>query len=283
MDDHALQQLLFVLASGTRSAAQPDNPWSPTPDCLPLSRFRTAALRDDWSAAESVHRHTCSYCQRTLAQVRDAVWHPAVGQLLHHPGRASDADVTYHVEEDRCRRCRHLADLLRESRFLRRLADRAPEERRERVLTSGGAARVPLTAPDQPVPFDHDRTAGLMTPQPGHRLYLERAGPPAPGQLWLLLMPDEAGQQERFLLPSPAAGREAGVAEVALERPPPDQAFPVLFAVDAGDLTAEDIPLLRARLTAAERQAWSREALTCPDLDPAVRLFLEGVVRRPDA
>ncbi len=127
MDKAALEKLYLALATGgLENWERVQGQLLPTPECLPLARCRDALLREDWTEAEAAHKAGCRYCQKTEARLRTQVWHPGKAQLFWHarrlPAGEDGADVAYHLEQDRCRRCLQLSALLGADRLLGRLA-----------------------------------------------------------------------------------------------------------------------------------------------------------------
>src|SRR5437763_613203 len=144
MGETGLSQLLLELLGNTDTREQEDGALRPTPSCPPLSRFRTAVLREDWTDAEQRHQATCDVCRQTEAQARRQVWHPSLLRLLWHArGLHIDPDTARHLQNEGCRSCQRLALLLQADRLLARLAARVRQRvgdtatRLGRMLASG--------------------------------------------------------------------------------------------------------------------------------------------------
>src|SRR5579863_6466982 len=117
MDDQGLAKLLLALTS--------DNPNLPAPSCLPLSRVRTAVLREDWTAVEERHQRGCTCCKGAETLARAEVWHPPLTSLFRQARglvEGTDADLSYHLQKDACRRCHRLVAVFQADRLLGRLA-----------------------------------------------------------------------------------------------------------------------------------------------------------------
>src|SRR5262249_44852910 len=107
MDDGILAKVLRTLSSGADAAAPPN------PACPPLPRPRGVVLREDWTEAEVRHAAACAACRRAVQLARAVAWHPPPAALFARArGRPVDhpEDLTYHLERDRCQRCRRLTD-----------------------------------------------------------------------------------------------------------------------------------------------------------------------------
>src|SRR5262245_25916107 len=120
MDDKGLQQLLLnVLSPDADKAGVIQDAGSP--ECPPLSRLRSALLREDWTETEDRHRQTCPHCQRIESQARSHLWHPSLVPLFWHARGLfddRDADLSYHLQTDNCHRCLRLVGLFQIDRVL---------------------------------------------------------------------------------------------------------------------------------------------------------------------
>jgi len=90
---------------------------SPTPECPPLDRLYMASLRWDWTDEESQHLKKCGHCKRAFEEIRERVWHPPPPELWQFVVGAEleedkQVDIRYHLEEDRCKRCKILAEVV---------------------------------------------------------------------------------------------------------------------------------------------------------------------------
>src|SRR5437764_8996737 len=126
MDEPGLNRLLVGLASNDPDRnEQAPGTTAPTMACLPLSRLRSAVLKENWSDSERTHLASCSYCRKTEQQARSQLWHPSLVHLFWHARGLfdnNDPDVAYHLQRDSCRRCLRLSALLGADRILARLA-----------------------------------------------------------------------------------------------------------------------------------------------------------------
>src|SRR5262245_41994449 len=297
MDEHGLSRLLLELTSEVTERTT-----MPTLTCPPLSRFRSAVLREDWTDVEQRHKVGCDVCRQTEAQAQRQVWHPSLLRLFWHArGLVDDADAAHHLQIDSCRRCQRLSILLQADRLLARLAVQVRQRvgdtatRLGRMLASGAAA---LLAP---------ASIGLHAEQPfafeaaGHSAVLFRIAPPGlrlewPGDektpvLLRVLLGDRKDVGEHFAVPR--SGKENGVlrADLPLERLPAEPLTLAVYEVDATNLGREEVPQLCHAVAAARKldpaalpawQAWACHALKLAGLDTAVRPTLEGLAR-PDA
>ena len=124
MDEAALSRLLQGL-----TGKEPDWPEEsegatrPGPSCVPLSRMRTAALRENWSPEEQRHLAGCTYCRKADLMARQKAWHPSLVHLYWHARGlfdGNDGDVAHHLQKDACRRCLRLCAVLALDRILGR-------------------------------------------------------------------------------------------------------------------------------------------------------------------
>ncbi len=296
MNEHGLARLLSDLACG--GADRPEAA-APTPSCPPLPRIRSALLREDWTEAEEHHRRGCGHCQTEEARARRQVWHPTWGQLFEHarnlPG-GGDADLTYHLQRDVCRRCQRLASVFQADRLLGRLAAQVRQglagaaDRLGKVLASGVLAPIAATsAPEQHLAFegaDHTGTLHRTTP----RLRLELRGDAGAPPLLRVLIEGRKEVTEHFLVARPRKEPGTLTAELRPGRLPSEASVLALYEVDAAALDREDVEPLRAAFaagkgdpaTAAAWRAWAAAGLKLSGLDAAVRSALQDLTR-PDA
>ncbi len=269
----------------------------------PLSRFRSAVLREDWTDAEQRHKAGCDVCRQTEAQARRQVWHPSLLRLFWHArGLVDDADAAHHLQIDRCHRCQRLSILLQADRLLARLA--APVRQRVgdtatrlgRMLASGAAALLAPASPglraEQPFAFEAGgHSAVLLSTTAPPLLRLERPGDAKTPVLLRVLLGDRKDVEKHFVVPR--SGKETGVvrADLPLERLPAEPLTLAVYEVDAAVLGKEEVPQLCPAVAAARKldsaalpawQAWAGHALKLAGLDAAVRPALEGLAR-PDA
>ncbi|MBI1916661.1 MAG: hypothetical protein HYS12_18290 [Planctomycetes bacterium] len=294
MNEHGLSRLLLGLAS---EDTEPTT--MPTPSCLPLPRFRTALLREDWTDAEQRHKAGCDVCRQTEAQARRQVWHPSLLRLFWHArGLVDDADAARHLQTDACRRCQRLSILLQADRLLARLATRVRQRagdtatRLGRMLASGASA---LLAPassglraEQPFAFEAAGHSAVLLRTAPPLLRLERPGNAQTPVLLRVLLGDRKDVREQFTVPRP--GKEPGGlhADLPLERLPAEPLTLALYEVDAAVLGIEEVSQLCHAFAAARKldplavpawQTWASHALKLAGLDAAVRPALEALTR----
>jgi hypothetical protein len=294
MDDHGLAKLLVTLTS--------DNPSLPAPSCVPLSRVRTALLREEWTEAEERHKRNCPSCRGAEAQARAEIWHPPLMSLFRQARglvEPTDADLAYHLQKDTCRRCHRLVAVFQADRLLGRLAAQirqgltAAATRLGQMLASGVVATFALpggaSAAEQQLAFEGGGyTATLFRGDPV-RLRLEQRGSGAePPRLQRLLLGNRKEFADRFVVLRPGKEPQTHSAEVRLERLPSEPAVLALYDTDAAVLDREDVPQLREGFTAAGKydplalpawQSWAAQTLKLPGLDAGLRTGLEGLVR----
>src|SRR5262245_33243173 len=95
MDDAALSRVLLGLSGKEADAS--------SPSCLPLSRVRTALLRENWNADEQRHLAACTHCRHTEQFARSQLSHPSLLALFWHVRGLldpPDGDVAYHLQKD---------------------------------------------------------------------------------------------------------------------------------------------------------------------------------------
>lgn len=84
--------------------------------CIPIHRFRLGVLREDWTPEELQHLQSCEKCRKLERLSQNHAWHPsneALWRYLCKRLREKDAEeVEYHLEIDRCRRCRQCIGLM---------------------------------------------------------------------------------------------------------------------------------------------------------------------------
>ncbi len=298
--DLPLEQWLRALGARDRAVAFPA-----TPDCPPLPRFRRAALREKWSAADRAHVRRCPACRRVAGEVRRELWHPTAAQLFEHAQRflsSADAqEVTDHLEADGCRRCLRLAALLRADGILRRLAARIRlgaagaagdlNDALESCTAPTGVLRAGRQAGAVPAwsRFEDGRTRGrLVADARGAWLELARAGEAhdAPAHV---LIGDDRGQPfwRGFLLLCRRAESRSRRARGRLPGPPPGKSAVRVLEVGVGQLTADEGEQLYEAFRAAERddpdavpawRGWVGKALGQVDREGGVRGWLEKIV-----
>lgn len=302
MGEHGLSQLLLGLASDAPDRPEPAADKLPTPVCPPLSRFRTALLREDWTDAENRHRSSCVYCRQAETQTRQQTWHPSLVHLFWHARGLlddTDIDVAYHLQTDSCRRCQRLSTLFQADRLLARLAARVRQgiadaaSRLGRMLASGAVASLALPAstglrPDQPLAFETAGHAAVLRTDPP-LVRLERSGDAKTPSLLRVLLGSGKEVREQFAVPRP--GKDPGVlrADLPLERLPAGPLTLALYEVDATTLGKEEVPQLCAAFAATSKldppsvlawQGWASATLKLSGLETAVRSALEGLSRQ---
>jgi hypothetical protein len=299
MGETGLAQLLWELLSDRDTQEQADSALRPTPACPPLSRFRTALLREDWTDAEQRHKAMCDCCRQTEAQAGRQVWHPSLLRLLWHVrGLLDDADASRHLQNEGCRRCQRLALVLQADRLLARLTARVRQRvgdtatRLGRMLASGVTAFLAPASSgpraEQHFAFEAAGHSGVLFRIDSPLLRLERPGDAKTPVLLRILLGDRKDVREHFAVPRP--GKEAGVlrADLPLERLPAEPLTLAVYEVDAAVLGREEVPQLCQASVAAGKldppaisawQAWASHALKCAGLDASVRPALEGLAR----
>jgi hypothetical protein len=301
MDKVGLSKLLLSLASANSdSVEQSAGVASPTASCLPLSRVRTAFLRESWSEQESQHLASCTYCRQSEQQARSLVWHPSLVHLFWHARQLlcdNDTDVKHHLERDACRRCLRLAAVLGMDRLLVRLAGQIRQRvasaanRLGRALASGAVASLAVAGTDLRLPFEDGKRFVLLSHADPTRLRLET--PAVAGEsagLVRVLVGDQQSAWDQLLVPRPAADPSMRLAEVRLPAVPSSRVALALYPIEASLLSREDAEPLRAALAAACKldplagaawQSWAVQSLQRGDLDAALRPTFEAVAR-PD-
>jgi transcriptional regulator with XRE-family HTH domain len=88
-----------------------------TVGCLSIGRIYEASLRWDWTEEERKHISSCARCRNAFSKVSKQVWHPSSRQLWDYVVRnrlteSERLDIRYHLEEDRCRRCTIVENIL---------------------------------------------------------------------------------------------------------------------------------------------------------------------------
>jgi hypothetical protein len=248
----------------------------PGPDCPPLPRFRTALLREEWTEAESAHRASCSWCKSTEQLAAASAWHPPPALLFRHAHGPPDTDTAYHLERDRCQRCRRLAGLLAADALLNRQRPAARDRLLDAALVSREALLSGPTLTAQPFRLDPGGAGGEYRPgeRPGLRLEL-RGRPGLTARPLYAVAGDACRAVRAFLMPVRA------VARGGLSLPPPARAQLALFPIELECLGSEDVPALRAALRAADDpgtrdawRAWAGKAVRQAGLGAELRAFL---------
>lgn len=289
MNDHGLAKLLLGLTN--------DNSTLPGPACLPLSRVRTALLREDWTEAEERHKSTCTSCQQAEAQARSGVWHPSLLSLFRQARdlpEGNDPDLPYHLQKDACRRCQRLVAVFQADRLLGRLASQirqgltAAATRLGQMLASGAVATLAFPS-EQPLAFEGGRCTATLSRSDPLRLRLEQRGPATDTpRLQRVLLGNRKEFADRFVIFHPGKEPQTQMAEVRLERLPGEPAVLAVYDVDAAVLDREDIPQLREAVAAAGKhdppalpawQHWAAQAVKLTGLEAGLRTALEGLVR----
>ena len=282
-------------------------------NCLPLPRFRAALLRVDWTAAEREHIDGCAYCQKTLEKFQQELWHPTLSQLFLHSlsllPSSDAAEVAYHLEQDRCQRCKQLTSLLTVIPKLKRLGEQVRQgaagamERLEKACESLTAplqlirplvpqpafdTGVTPTPTEQRLTFDDGLTTGVLYLLEGELwLHLERSDLPA-GTLLQVMVADKDGQVawRRFIVLR--VGFEARVAKARVGQELPDNSLLTVDVVSVAELTADEAELLSESFMQAQTddpsavpawKAWAQRALERETLDLAVRAVIEDIGR----
>ena len=290
MNDAALSRLLLGL-----SGKEPD---MPSPACVPLSRVRTALLRENWSADEQRHLAGCTHCKRTEQLALGQLSHPSLLSLFWHVRGLldpADADVAYHLQKDACKRCLRLAALLAIDRILARMAGQVRQNARaaNRLGRALGGATVVTVTPAVPPPAgrvcceDGKHAVSLSAADPG-RLRVEFPVAEHPSLIHLLVGSQQT-TREQLIVPHAVTGA-ARVAEVRVPDLPPERLVVALYEVEPALLARDDMPGLQSGYAAACKvspkaaeawRAWAAQAMHNPELDPALRPALDAIVR-PD-
>ncbi len=140
MDHPGLWRLLFALTDGSEEAATAARGLLPPPTCLPFSRMRAIALGGRGTEAEEIHLATCKSCWSAVERVRETASHPTVAELYRAVSSpAPMVAVRAHLEQDNCRRCRELSNLLRAPAVSNRITGLAARVI-ERTATTGHSA-----------------------------------------------------------------------------------------------------------------------------------------------
>ncbi|MBI3968811.1 MAG: hypothetical protein HY329_24505 [Chloroflexi bacterium] len=110
MNDSTLTRALRALAAADRIGSdQAHTPRERLSACISLPRLREGLVREDWTPAEQSHLAECARCQASRDKLGGMLWHPEWWQLSFDvQGLLVDedaADVTFHLRDDRCRRC----------------------------------------------------------------------------------------------------------------------------------------------------------------------------------
>jgi hypothetical protein len=301
MDKMGLSKLLLSLASDNPDIVeQSPDVASPTPSCLPLSRVRTAILRESWTEQESRHMANCTYCRQSEQQARSLVWHPSLVHLFWHARQLFseiDIDLKHHLQRDACRRCLRLSAILGVDRLLVRLATQIRQgianaaNHLGRTLDSGAVASVDFVGSDLRLSFEDGKHNVLLSHADPARLCLE--APAVAGgtpQLLRVLIGDQQTAWDQLVVPRPAPDPSKCVADVRLPAVPSGRVALAVYPVETSLLACEDAELLRAAFVAACKldplsgaawQMWAAKSLQRCDFDAALRPTLAWV-SRPD-
>jgi hypothetical protein len=294
MDEPGLDRLLVGLAADPDRIDKAPGTTAPTMACLPLSRLRSGILRENYGDSERSHLASCSYCRKTEQQARSQLWHPSLLHLFWHARGLldkNDADVTYHLQRDNCRRCLRIAVLLGADRILARLAGQiragvaSAAHRLGKALASGLVANLALNTTNARFAFEHGASAVLSTADPARlRLEVSSADPP---RLLRVLVGQGQGASEHLVIPRPAS--QASIQSAELLVPTSSQSEPAsltVYEVDPTLLMREDVaPLRTAFLTAGKLdpqsvsvwQTWAAQTLQRPEIDTSLRTLLESL------
>ncbi len=301
MDEPGLNRLLVGLTCNDPDRIEKaPGTTAPTMACMPLSRLRSGVLRENWTDGERTHLASCSFCRKTEQQARSQVWHPSLVHLFWHARGLldnNDADVTYHLNRDGCRRCLRLSALLGADRILARLASQIragvanAAHRLGKALASGVVANFALNTTNARFAFEHGPHTLVSTADPA-RLRLEMPATGDPPRLLRVLVGQGQGASEHLVIPRPGSQSSVQSAELLVPAASqPDPASLTVYEVDPGLLAREDVAPLRSAFLAAGKldpqavsawQAWAAQTLQRPELDPSLRTLLESLVR-PDA
>ena len=299
MDNHGIAKLLLSLAGNdTDRLERAEGATVPGPSCPPLPRFRSAVLREDWTAVEQRHKVTCAYCQKTEGLARTETWHPPLVSLFWQARDLfdHDGDVAHHLQKDACRRCQRLVAVFQVDRLLGRLATQIRQglagaaARLGQLLESGVVAAFPglaAAAQEQPFAFEGGRYSATLFRSDAPRLRLEQRGGDAP-RLQRLLLGGRKECWDQFVVLRPGKEPHMRTAELRPERLPSEPAVLVLHDVDAAVLDREDVPRLRESFVAVGKSdplalaawhTWASQTLKRAGLDAAVCTALEGLAR----
>lgn len=285
MNQAGLQRLLFELTDLSA------NRLTPTPSCVPLSRFRTAVLRENWTPAEMKHLEGCTCCRdRELLAKRNS-WHPMPFDFfLYLHGKCQEArqDVAYHLKQDRCQRCVLTASLLAADRFLRRHAGR-PSPALDRLLSClSVAVRINLPTSKSELVISAEENADVTFAWTGRgRFHLKAThGFPSPTLMHLQLQGEKTNAS--LFLVTHSVG-EGFAVEGRFNDVPRDPAILLLYPVHLTFLGKEDLKLLQDSYACAcqndvnARAAWQtwakrsvKQGLLDADLNAQQRLWKDA-------
>jgi hypothetical protein len=114
MNDQTLMRALRAADALEVEKAPKQHPLR-TPHCPPLTRF-PSAIREGWAPEEREHVTGCPYCQRVTALEWRAECPILFDWTLYVELRSPDQEaMRYHLEHDRCPRCRELVALVRDT------------------------------------------------------------------------------------------------------------------------------------------------------------------------
>jgi hypothetical protein len=155
------------------------------PGCLGIPVLRTGLLHNQWSEASQRHLRRCPSCQQALARLRERLWHPSLLTLFRHAWKQGDppseADVVFHLTEDRCVRCQRLVELVNVDPLCQRIGVWVGQvnQRWEQVkglfrslaATYGPALPIPGLQSESeseiPFAFEDDATEGRLLQEEG--------------------------------------------------------------------------------------------------------------------
>lgn len=298
MDDAAVTRLLGGLTGkGPEAGDRADAQVRPGPVCVPLSRVRTALLRENWTGDEQRHLASCSHCRRSEQLCRTQVSHPSLLHLFWHVRGlldSPDGDVAYHLQKDACKRCLRLASLIAVDQILSRLGTQArtnakAANRLGRVLAGATVATVTPGAvpPGGRVCCEDSKRAVLLTADDPGRIRIEFPATERTSLVHLLVGNQHSGR-EQLVVPHPVTG--ARVAEVRLSDPSPERVVVAMYEVEPALLGREDAARLQNGFAAALKvgpkaaaawRSWAAQAMHHPELDAALRPALDAI-SRPD-
>ena len=313
MDKNQLSQLLSRLAAQDRAEWESERYGPPVPEgCPSIPRMYAAVLREDWTREELAAIQANPVAQKLSEKARANVWYPALLQLVKYrylPATISEdekADITYHLETDRCKRSLRMLQWVDAATALRRLIARVQQgasgameelERRlakvvsfqapvEPVVLSAGAAERQEWS-QRTISDDGQMQAILSRDAASQlRLALEDSNKP-PGTLLRVALTDDDGAEvwQGFVMLHRVG--ELSVGNARLDIALAGNCSLVSEVRDAEDLAAADADLLSTAFAGAQVddlpsvpvwRGWAKAAASSADLDDTIRRVLLEIV-----